>query len=538
MLENVEEFQEWGPLIRVQNERTGASEWVRDPQRKGETFRWFVRRLEKAGYRVEWKLLRASHYGAPTIRRRLFLIARCDEKPIVWPEPTHGVAMNARLKPQRTAAECIDWSIPCPSIFLTTEEGRALGVKRPLVTATERRIARGIFKFVINHPSPFIVRVAHGEQSAGGVKRWGAGVHGVDEPLGTVPGSGEFAVAVPHVTKFRQGSIGSALDEPLPTVTAGGASARPGTGNAMGVVEATVAPFLTEHANATGDRVFSADEPLRTQCAQVKGGHFAMVAPVMHPVTHEGDARVYGPEEPFRTLTGAHGGEIALTAATLVQTGYGERDGQAPRVPGLDKPLGTVVAEGVKHAAVTAFLAKHFGGNETPGSSLADPVSTVTATDHNALVTAHIIGAGGPAYGGKPRPIDEPFGSQTAENHSAVVAANLVRHFGQSIGAEAGEPVGTICAGGAGKTSVCVSHLSKLYGTTTGQDVREPLHTVTGGGNHIAEVRAFLMKYYSEGGQDQDLREPLHTIPTHDRIALVVIEGQDVADHRYRDADA
>jgi DNA (cytosine-5)-methyltransferase 1 len=131
---------------------------------------------------------------------------------------------------------------------------------------------------------------------------------------------------------------------------------------------------------------------------------------------------------PMRTVTGAHRGEIAMAAVTLVQTGYGERAGQEPRVPGLDKPLGTIMGGGCKHAAVAAFLAKHYTDQgQRPGSGLDEPFSTVTAVDHNALVTAHLIGAGGPAYSGKPRPVDAPMGSQTTENHIAEVRAFLIK---------------------------------------------------------------------------------------------------------------
>ncbi|AOE89688.1 DNA cytosine methyltransferase [Ralstonia pseudosolanacearum] len=286
ILENVEEFQTWGPLLADGNPC---------PRRRGDTFRSFVRQLREKGYAVEWRELRACDFGAPTIRKRLFLIARCDGQPVVWPEPTHGApdsaAVKAKsLKPWRTAAECIDWSIKPPSIFER---------ERPLAEATQRRIARGLRRYVINSADPFIVKVNHGGDD------------------------------------FR----GQRLDEPIQTITG-----KHGYG--------LVAPILTECANASNQRSFRADDPLRTQCAEVKGGHFA------------------------------------LASATLVQTGYGERPGQAPRAPGLDKPLGTVVAGGAKHALVAAFMAKHFTG--VVGHVLPEPLHTVTATDHHALVTAHL----------------------------------------------------------------------------------------------------------------------------------------------------
>ncbi|AHB06376.1 type II restriction endonuclease subunit M [Pandoraea pnomenusa 3kgm] len=328
MLENVEEFRTWGPVL---------SDGSPCPQRKGQTFRSFVRQLEALGYVVEYRELRACDYGAPTIRRRLFLVARCDGKPIIWPEPTHGAPDSAAVlsglrKPWRTAAECIDWSIPCPSIF-----ERA----KPLAEATQRRIARGIRRYVIDAADPFIVKVNHGYDY------------------------------------FR----GQPLGEPLQTITA-----KHGYG--------IVAPVLTECANASTQRSWPADEPLRTQCAEVKGGHFA------------------------------------LASATLVQTGYGERPGQAPRAPGLDKPLGTVVAGGAKHALVSAFLAKHYGGNyDGPGVSLDQPTSTVTTTDHHALVSSHLVKLRNNQFGQDTR---EPMPTLTAGGgHVGAVRTFLVKYYSE-----------------------------------------------------------------------------------------------------------
>ncbi|GLC92354.1 DNA methyltransferase [Cupriavidus sp. TA19] len=368
VLENVEEFQTWGPVLADGNPC---------PKRKGDTFRSFVHQLQEKGYAVEWREMRACDYGAPTIRKRLFLIARCDGKPIVWPQPTHGAPDSAAVKarqrkPWRTAAECIDWSIPCPSIFERT---------RPLAEATQRRIARGLRRYVIDSTKPFTVK--------------------------------------------------------LPTIS--------------------TAPIITECANASNERSWRADEPLRTQCAEVKGGHFA------------------------------------LASATLIQTGYGERPGQAPRAPGLDKPLGTAVAGGVKHALVSAFLAKHYGGNyDGPGVGLDTPASTITTADHHALVSAQLVGCGGRAEQSRPRDASEPMQTITAK----------------------------------GDTAIAASHLVKLRGECTGSAADEPVSTVTAGGKHIGEVRAFLVKYYSEGGQDQDCRDPMHTIPTKDRLGLVTVAGE------------
>jgi len=345
MLENVEEFVTWGPL---------ATDGRPCAKNKGRTFSSFVNALRRLGYQVDWRELRACDYGAPTIRKRLFLIARCDGQPIIWPEPTHGdpasEAVKAkRLKPWRTAAEIIDWSLPCPSIF---------DRKKPLAEATMRRIARGIQRYVLQSAQPFLVKVNHGH---------------------------DF---------FR----GQQLDEPLQTITS-----KLGTG----LVVPTLAPFITEHANGSTQRNMPAGAPLRTICAQVKGGHFAVVAP------------------------------------TLVQVGYGERKGQAPRVPGLDKPLGTCVAGGNKHALVAAFLDKHYGGNYTgPGSSRESPLPTATTVVHNALVTSQ-----------------------------------LVKLRNNCIGQDLREPIHTLTTGG--HMGEVRAFLLKYYGTGDGQQLQDPLHTVT-----------------------------------------------------------
>lgn len=424
MLENVEEFMTWADVIEI-----SPGKWIPDPAKKGETFDAFigmlttgVRRDHPAlaeacevlgipldgpdadrlaaglGYNVEYRVLRACDYGTPTIRKRLFVVGRRDHLPIVWPTPTHGDPKSAavragKLLPWRTAADCIDWSIPCPSIFERD---------RPLKDATLRRIARGIMKFVVNSNDPFIV-------------------------------------------KFSQNSTGQTLDEPVHTVMAG-------------------AP------------------------------RFGVVVPTVMHITHQGDDCTRPADAPLATITTAQRDEQALVAATLIQTGYGERLGQAPRVPGLDKPLGTIVAGAAKHAAVTAFLAKHYGG--VTGTCVDVPTGTVTTSDHHAVVTAQLVGCGGRAGQSRPR--------------------------------DAGEPCATITS--KADTAVAVSHLVKLRGTCRdGARVDEPLHTVSAGGMHHAEVRAFLIKYYGNEKDGVDLRDPLHTVPTHDRFGLVTIHGEDYA---------
>lgn len=196
ILENVEEFATWGPLIRLDDGTFRPC-----PKRKGRTFQQFVRELRRLGYDVDWRELRACDYGAPTIRKRLFLVARCDGLPIVWPEPTHGPG----LKPYRTAADIIDWSLPCPSIFER---------KRPLADATCRRIAEGIRRFVVETADPFIVPIAHYNGSNP--------VHSIREPLRTItshPKGGHLALVQAFLAKHYTGVVGTDLRQPIGTIT-------------------------------------------------------------------------------------------------------------------------------------------------------------------------------------------------------------------------------------------------------------------------------------------------------------------------------
>lgn len=306
-LENVQEFAEWGPL----------KDDKPDPDLKGKTFQSWINEFVKLGYSVEWKNLIACDYGAPTSRKRLFLVARRDNKSIIWPEATHGVD----LLPYRSAAECIDWSIPCPSIFTR---------KKPLVDNTLKRIARGIQKFVIEDSDPFIIPV-----------------------------------------------------------------------------------------------------------------------------------------------------------------GYGEKEGQLPRVNSIGDPLGTIVAGGIKHRLVMPYIIKHFGG--ATGSHIDNPFPTITASG--------------------------------TQNQLAI--SYLTRYFGKGIGREVTRPAPTTTADGAGKTGLVTSHLIKFRGTTNmnyGQSVNDPLQTLSAGGTHFGEVRAFLIKYY-RNGVGQSLQDPTHTLTTKDKFGLITIAG-------------
>jgi DNA (cytosine-5)-methyltransferase 1 len=361
-LENVEEFQDWGPL---------ADDGLPCPIRKGKTFRAWKAQLVNLGYVVEHRELRACDYGAPTSRKRLFLIARRDGQPIVWPKATHAQkpAKGSGLKAWRTAADCIDWSLLCPSIFER---------QRELAPATMRRIAHGIKRYVLDAAKPFIV-----------------------------------------------------------------------------------------------------------------------------PVTHQGDNRVHGIDEPVRTITTAKRGEFALCSPTLATIGYGEREGQAPRVQDINKPLGTVVGA-KKHALVAAFMAQHNTG--VVGHHMGEPVSTIVGKGcTQALVSATLIDA---AHG--------------------EVSPTGVKRWGKGH-RDIEAPAPTVTASG-GNSALVTSSLVKLRGTSNSAAADAPLGTVSAGGQHHAEVRAFLVRYF---GTDQDPRitDPLATVTTkhRDAVVTVTIDGAEYA---------
>lgn len=206
ILENVEEFKTWGPI------KDGRP----DPKRTGYTFRSFNKQLKRLGYEIDWKVLKACDYGAPTTRQRLFMVARCDGKQIEWPEPTHGDPdeINVQLglkKPHRTAGEIIDWSIPAPSIYKR---------KKPLVKNTMIRINRGIKKFIVDSDNPYIVDnhacfIQHYYTHQGKEVR----ASGLDEPLATIPTANRFGLVTAFLTKYYGSGTGQSLHEPLHTIS-------------------------------------------------------------------------------------------------------------------------------------------------------------------------------------------------------------------------------------------------------------------------------------------------------------------------------
>jgi DNA (cytosine-5)-methyltransferase 1 len=347
--------------------RTGgrsAMTIARTRARIGLTFRIWKGKLEALGYKVEYRELVAANYGAPTTRKRLYLMARCDGLPIVWPSYTHDE--DGRLHTLRwLAADCIDWSLPTYSIFLNAEEGRHYGVKRPLAENTMRRVARGFDKFVANNPRPFIVGLAHGEH------------------------------------KVRPGSRSHGLDEPIRNI------------HAQGNNHAIVTPYLTEHANASNPRSLAADQPLRTQCAQVKGGHFALVAPFMVPR--------YGEDPNPKRRSGK---------------------GQAPRARTVEAPMPTIVPSQNGAQLVAAFLAKHNGGHEATGQHLLEGMHTVVSRENKALITSSLVKLKGTCEHGQQ--LGLPLATvQAGGLHYAETRAYLVKYYGANDGVRVDTPMPT-----------------------------------------------------------------------------------------------
>jgi DNA (cytosine-5)-methyltransferase 1 len=355
-LENVREFADWGPVVprfacacgwsgtegqaRLQrparkcprcdsSKLVQSSDLVPDPSKKGMTFRLFCNRLRGLGYRVEWRTLNAADFGAPTLRRRLFLIARRDGQPIVWPEPTHcdpklidETPLFARLKPWRTAAECIDWELPVRSIF---------DREKPLAPKTMARIAAGVKRYVIGSPTPFLVPLTHaGERKC----------PAIDDPMPTITSAhrGELALVSPHIAELCHGGDGTWSDgrvrhmnQTLRTIHSGG-------GN-----HAIVSAFMAKHFGGVVGTPIDTPAPTATQIAT----------------------------------------QNQIVATCLARFNHGEKQ-WAP----VTEPLGTVTSQGNKFALVYAFLMKYFG--TAIGADCRDPAPTATSRDRFSVVSIEV----------------------------------------------------------------------------------------------------------------------------------------------------
>ena len=368
ILENVEEFQTWGPVRKGKPVKKLA----------GTTFRKFIRQLEELGYTVEYRELIAADYGAPTSRKRFYMIARCDGKPIVWPKPTHSKTGADGLPKWRSAAEIIDWSLPCPSVFATKAEimdRYGLKAVRPLAKNTMRRIIRGVDKFTIRSGKPFIVPTGYGERKGQAPR-----VHDMDAPFPTVVGTGKENLCKPLLAPVTvtntSNSVGGTVGEPVHTVTT--------AGNQM-----LVTPFLAE-------------------CNHSGGGHIA-------PVT-----------DAHKTITAKHTGGIVAPA--LIQ--YHTEQTEHVRASGLGTPIHTVDASN-RYGLTCANLVEYYTGGRP--LDVQDPMHTVTSHDREAVVAAHVVKFKGDNLG---HGADEPMQTvTTSAGEFAVCKVYLAKmHGGDELG--------------------------------------------------------------------------------------------------------
>lgn len=323
MLENVEEFKTWGPLNRGHHP-------IKSKQ--GKTFEKFVQQLNDLGYEVQFKELIAADYGAPTMRKRFFMIARCDGKPIVWPEPTHAPADSEEvkaglLKPYVGAYTQIDFSRPCPSIFDTSEEIKEkYGIRavRPLAQKTMDRIARGLKKFVLDNPEPFIIQCNGGERRPNDIR----------EPMPTITGKHGYGIVEPYMVQIGQTGFSK-------------------------------------------DRSKDVREPLTTI---VSKNEHCLISPTLiqyHSETAQGEVRGQPIKDPIMTVDGSNRyGLVASFLSKFYKSGTGQD---------LREPLHTITTSPGHFGEVRAFLIKYYG--QGVGQDIEEPLDTVTSRDRFGLVT-------------------------------------------------------------------------------------------------------------------------------------------------------
>ena len=428
-MENVEEFVTWGP---VDEDGQPVKELA------GVTFDLWVKRLKRAGYKVQWRELRACDYGAPTIRKRWFLVARRDGRPIRWPKPTHGdpettEVRKGRLPPWRTAAECIDWSLPCPSIFDSSEQIKArydLRAVRPLAANTMARVARGMKRYVLDAHRPFIVNLTHGArlEDAATPFRTITGAHrgekavvvpsivgcggraaqsrarGGDEPFATVTAKADACLIAASLTRFNSGATGSGMRDPAPTVTANSWIKKPGGAAPLGIL----APYLASiaHGDSGGRREYPMQEPLGT--VTMGGIQHAVITP--HLMTMRNAQKPFnGADAPCHTIT-AGGAGLSTVATFLAQQNGGPRmEGHLGRDP--RQPVSTVTATGSQQTPIAAFFAKYYGTGD--GARQDEPMHTVTVRDRFAHTEARLAAPPfGPEHHARARQVAEFLRSQ------------------------------------------------------------------------------------------------------------------------------
>lgn len=363
MLENVEEFKTWGPLGRRHHP-------IKSKQ--GETFRKFVQQLTDLGYEVEFRELVAADYGAPTMRKRFFMIARCDGKPIVWPEPTHAPAdsdevKDGLLKPYVGAYTQLDFSLPCPSIFDTSEEIKEkYGIRavRPLAPKTMERIARGLKKFVLDNPEPFIVPIGYGERKGQAPR-----VHDIEKPLPTIVGSGKHYLCEPYMVQIGQTGFtkdrSKDVKEPLTTIV---------SKNEHCLISPTLIQYHSETAQGEV-RGQTIEDPIMTVDGSNRYGLVTSFIQKYYGGNYQGNGSDI--KEPLHTITTLE--RNAMCAVNLIQMNN-HCDGKDIR-----QPLPTITAGDGHFGEVRAFLIKYYG--QGTGQDIKEPLDTVTSRDRFGLVT-------------------------------------------------------------------------------------------------------------------------------------------------------
>ena len=405
MLENVEEFQTGGPVRKGKPVKKKA----------GTTFQKWKQQLADLGYVIEHRELVAADYGAPTTRKRFVLVARCDGKPIVWPERTHAPrdseeVKSGKCKPWRSAAEIIDWSLPSYSIFTSKQEIKekyGVNAIRPLADNTLRRVIRGVDKFTIKSGKPFIVPTGYGERQGQAPR-----VMDIDDPVGTVVARDKF-----------------------------------------GVCEPVMAPFGVE-CNHSGDgHIRDLSDPMGTVTAKHTGG---IAQPVMTPFTFSNTGGSVGApaNDPVYTIRSA-GGQV-LSAANLIQ--YHTEQTENVRAAGLGNPIPTVDAAN-RHGLVSAQLVEYYG-NGNPLDA-AQPLHTVTAHDREAVVCAHIDKYFNGEYKGCGDRAGDPLSTVTALPRHGLCSAHVVKFKGQELGQHPADTLNTITAQGL-EYAECRTVLAKV----------------------------------------------------------------------------
>ena len=401
IMENVEEFKDYGPLMQTER---GL---MPDPTRKGETFKDWCKKLRKLGGKIEFRELRACDYGAPTIRKRLFVIVRFDGKPIVWPEPTHAKPTDAdviagRKLAWRTAAECIDWSLPCPSIFDTSLQVMArhgLRAVRPLADATMSRVARGMKRYVLDAERPFLVNLTHGGR-----------VEDLGHPFMTITGAnrGEKAVVAPNLMSLKGSARrDSAANDPHPTILAGGGHS------------AVIAPVLSYAQQGGANR--SVEDPHHTICASLKDQNAVIIPTLVGCGGRAGQSRPRGGDEPTATITAKADGCVSM--AFIAQHNNDNRRIGGVN-PGRDagEPMSTVTATGAQQGVVSAFVSRQFGASI--GHDIEEPSATVTAgVNKSALVAPYLQAYYGTGDGGEE---SQPARTITTKDRHGHVEASLI----------------------------------------------------------------------------------------------------------------